>query len=163
MELFGNTGGVPTGHECVTCTMSTAYLPPGQHGCREAFTLYTPGVHTHRHPLCVCLPLCSPHHVSKCIILTWGFTFGICFFPPFYVVILCYITMCSQRAPTHDLLGALGAQVECIQTCLFRFMPRSCWGETKFAFSSVSPWAIVYISMSNKPGREKPYPLRGRL
>lgn len=162
MELFGNTGRVPTGHECVTCTVSTAYLPPGQHGRREAFTLYTPGVHTHRHPLCVCLPLCSPHHVSKCIILTWGFTFGIC--PPHFMLLSYVTSLCAVRERLHMIsLVPWEPRWNAFKHVCLDLCQGLVGGETKFAFSSVSPWAIVYISMSNRPGGEKPYPLRGRL
>lgn len=116
-----------------------------------------------RRPLCVCLPLCSPHHISNCIILTWGFTFGICFFSP----VLCCYPMLHQYLQSESACtwspwcpgspgGTHAFKYVCLDLC-----QGLVGGETKFAFSSVSALAIVYISMSNRPTRGEALPLEG--
>lgn len=81
----------------------------------------------------------------------------------FSFTLLSYVTSVSVFGECLHIISLVQWESEwnsCIQTCLFEFMPRSCW-EKKSACSSVSLQDTDYISMSSRPGRGKSQPLRG--
>lgn len=146
-DCLENAGVVPFRRECVTCT----YVPPGRRSCTMALTNISVAL-----PQRICLPLSTLHQLLNLKYSSvWRFTFSSRLFHLF-TLLSCFTSISifvQASGLLHISSSALGESTwnSCIQTCLFEFMLRSCWGVFHCRIQFISPCLLVQAGGSVTP------------